>query len=518
MADAVPIRRALLSVSDKSGVLEFAMGLADRGVTIISTGGTASALRAGGIDVTSVEDVTGFPEMLDGRVKTLHPAIHGGLLAVRDDTAHTASIDEAGIAPIDLICIFLYPFEETVASDGASDEEIIEQIDIGGPAMIRSAAKNHRFVTVVTDPSQYQQVLTDMDANDGGTTMETRRSLANAAFTRTASYDNAIKEWMVGGGERLRIDAPIAAELRYGENPDQVAAVFSDGSGGVVRARSIEGKPLSFNNLADADAALAIVTDLDALDERCAAAVIKHANPCGAALGGSLTEALELALLGDPQAAFGGIVAIGGHVDAELASAIAGDDRFLEVIIAMDFDEDATAVLLGQWKGVRLLSVGQSSQQPRRQVRSIGGGWLVQDLPPVCCDAASWEVMAGEAPDEALLAEAAFAWVAAAHLKSNAIAITSGASMIGAGMGQVDRVSAARHAIERAGERLGGDAPIVAASDAFFPFPDGPALLADAGVNCIVQPGGSIRDNETIDLCATHGITLLHTGQRRFRH
>lgn len=526
MTSLVPIRRALLSVSRKQGLADFARRLIDAGAEIISTGGTAAALKDAGIPVTPIEDVTGFPEMLDGRVKTLHPAVHGGLLGRRDNPEHLEAMAEYGMAPIDLICINLYPFEDTIAGGDVTELEAIEQIDIGGPAMIRSAAKNHAFVTVVTDASQYPLVIADLNGHDGATTLDLRRDLAAAAFRRTAEYDAAIAGWFEGEGDlfptHLCIRAALEQVLRYGENPDQSAAIYRTGiadGASVVTARSVAGKPLSYNNIIDAAAALELVKDLHALQQGHAAAVIKHTNPCGAATADSPESAFTAAWKGDQLAAFGGIVALDSPVDQELARIIADGEKFFEVIVAPSFADAARVVLQKRWKNIRLLEVGDIvGVSPGTAIRSVHGGLLTQTITPAAADTGAWEVQCGDDPSPALRRSMAFAWVTCSHLKSNAIAITDGHAMIGAGMGQVDRVSAARQAIGRAGDRLGRSELAIAASDAFFPFPDGAKALIDAGVQCIVQPGGSVRDQETIDLCRDHHVTLIHTGRRCFRH
>jgi phosphoribosylaminoimidazolecarboxamide formyltransferase / IMP cyclohydrolase len=521
-----PIQRALLSVSNKDGIVDFAQQLSSSGIEIISTGGTAKAIADAGIKVTSVETLTGFPEMLDGRVKTLHPAIHGGLLGVRDNPLHLDAMREHDIHPIDLICIDLYPFEETISQEGVTTSEAIEQIDIGGPAMIRSAAKNHKFVTVVTNPHHYPLVLADLQANNGATTFELRSDLAKAAFTRTADYDLAISQWMDQDDEdiptHLRVSGILEQTLRYGENPDQAAAVYRDlehAGPSVVTAKVVAGKPLSYNNLMDAAAALELVQDLHAATNKPAAAIIKHANPCGAAIAETLNEAVDKAWKCDALAAFGGIVALSGEVDLDLAHTITHGEKFLEVVVATAFTEEANAALSDRWKNIRLLAVGDAPPQAKwHQIKSVQGGLLVQEGFSVLATSPDWQHVAGPPPTTSQFEDARLAWITCAHLKSNAISIVDNAALIGGGMGQVDRVSAARLAIQRAGDALNIASAPVAGSDAFFPFPDGPELLINAGVTCIVQPGGSVRDQDTIDLCNTKNVTLLHTGTRRFRH
>ncbi|MBT4530170.1 MAG: bifunctional phosphoribosylaminoimidazolecarboxamide formyltransferase/IMP cyclohydrolase [Phycisphaerae bacterium] len=520
------VRRALLSVSNKGGIVEFASYLSSLGIELISTGGTAKALQEAGLEVQDVASLTGYPEMLDGRVKTLHPVVHGGLLGVRDKPAHLSAMEEHNILPIDLICIDLYPFEKTIELENVTDAQVIEQIDIGGPAMIRSAAKNFAFVTVITSPDQYAAVLSDLEENEGATSSELRCSLAKDAFTRTASYDSTIQRWMEGTTESfpsvLHRDDILDQTLRYGENPDQLAAVYTTRNftePSVVHADILSGKPLSYNNLMDADAALELVQDLHAATNKPAAAIIKHANPCGAAVSETLSEAFAKAWKCDPLAAFGGIVAVSGAIDAELSQTIAEGQKFLEVIVAPSFSQEAIDNLSSRWKNVRLLAVGNSDRKNRwQQLRSVKGGVLVQELSCVQADADSWEHVAGPPPTEQQVQDARVAWITCAHLKSNSISIVDQSALIGGGMGQVDRVSAARLAIQRASDSLREGTSPVAGSDAFFPFPDGPKLLIEAGVRCIVQPGGSVRDQETIDICEASNVTLLHTKERRFRH
>ncbi len=526
--DRVRVTRALLSVSDKSGLVPFAKALVERGVELVSTGGTAAALSAAGLPVRSIDDLTGFPEMLDGRVKTLHPRVHGGLLGVRNNPAHAAAMAEHGIEPIDLVCVNLYPFEATIRKPGCTDQDAIEHIDIGGPSMLRSAAKNHGFVTVVTAAGQYQGVLDTLSSNDGCSTLDLRRRLAHAAFTATAAYDAAISAWFGrdGAGELpavLEVRARRSDLLRYGENPHQRAAVYRDGadsSVSVVDAPLLHGKPLSYNNLLDAAAALELVHDVHSLVPGAAAcAVIKHTNPCGAALADNARDAFERAYSGDPLAAFGGIVAFAGIVDESSASLMVSGERFLEVVVAEAFDEGALRLLADRWKNVRLLAVGRATKAASAlTVRSIPGGYLVQDRDALPIDAGAFVHAAGPAPTPQMRAGAGFAFTLAKHLKSNAVCVSDGTTLLGAGAGQMDRVASCRIAVEKCGRRLASAAMPIAASDAFFPFADGPTLLIDAGVRCLVHPGGSKRDQETIDLCNARGVTCLLTGDRHFRH
>jgi phosphoribosylaminoimidazolecarboxamide formyltransferase/IMP cyclohydrolase len=529
MSHPVAIRRALLSVSDKTDLIPFARRLDQLGVQIISTGGTAAALAAAGIAVTPIQDVTGFPEMMDGRVKTLHPAVHGALLALRDNDEHIAAMREHGITPIDLVCINLYPFERTVRESDVTEAEAIEQIDIGGPAMIRSSAKNHRFVTVVTDPGQYDRVVSELNANEGSTTIEMRRELAAAAFTRTAEYDTAISAWMSSQKPKafpamLRLVYAHKRDLRYGENPHQAAALYADptfGEANVVSADVLHGKPLSYNNINDAAAALELVRDLTLLArDRVAAAVIKHTNPCGAAVADDPADAFERAYAGDPMAAYGGILALSRPVTSDVASCITDGQKFFEVIVAPAFDDDALERLSERWANVRLLVTAGIDAERRRGMsyRSVPGGLLAQERDTQPAETTTWRHAAGPEPDQALIESAAVLWTIVKHVTSNAITIGANGQLLGAGAGQMDRVASCRIAVEKAGERIGEDRPIIAASDAFFPFDDGPRLLIDAGVRCIVHPGGSKRDQDTLDLCDERGVTCLLTGVRHFRH
>jgi phosphoribosylaminoimidazolecarboxamide formyltransferase/IMP cyclohydrolase len=525
MAD-IPITRALISVSDKTGIVDFATSLASYDIELISTGGTAKTLEDAGLTTTDVSSITGFPEMLDGRVKTLHPAVHGGLLGVRDNPSHVTSMSKHSIEPIDLVCIDLYPFEETISRDDVSDEEVIEQIDIGGPAMIRSAAKNHSFVTVITSPDQYNKVLDELESNNGATTSTLRSELAKDAFNRTASYDSIIATWMEGNHNnfprQLRVQGKLKQMLRYGENPNQEAAVYNNPlyqGQSVVSASVLAGKPLSYNNLMDAAASLELVQDIYASSKLPTAAIIKHANPCGAAIADSISEAFVHAWECDPLASFGGIVSLSHQVDEELAQTISAGEKFLEVIVAPSYSDKAIVILQKRWKNIRLLAVGSEPKcMNTQQFRSVDGGFLVQESHQINALPSDWDHVAGPKLDETKYQDATLAWVSSAHLKSNAIAIVDNRKLIGGGMGQVDRVTAAKIAIERAGEQLHSSIYPIAASDAFFPFPDAPMLLINAGVRCLIQPGGSVRDQETIDVCEQNKITLLHTGSRCFRH
>jgi phosphoribosylaminoimidazolecarboxamide formyltransferase/IMP cyclohydrolase len=539
MPDLVPITRALISVSDKTDLVPFAKALVERGVEIISTGGTAKALAEAGLPVTPIDQVTGFPEIMGGRVKTLHPMVHGGLLGVRDDSEHASAMAEHGIRPIDLVCINLYPFEETIArlasaagGTPAPQAEAIEQIDIGGPSMIRSGAKNFAWVTVVTSPSAYDRVAEELRTHGGATTLKLRSELAASAFGRTSEYDAAIAAYLARSGglafpHVLRLGLVKAEELRYGENPHQAAALYRDPGywdQSVVNAKQVHGKQLSYNNINDGAAALEMARALRGLAPQWpGACVIKHANPCGAAVAPSCRDAVDAAIAGNPVAAYGGILAVNEPLDRDAAERICNKDVFLEVIVAPGFDAHGLALIRARWSNVRLLETAPDAAGARGrelEYRSIPGGMLVQERDAMLGQAASWRHAAGPAPTAHQLAVGAFAETAARFLTSNAVAVAAparagGAMLVGAGCGQVDRVSACRIAAEKAGERARGG---VAASDAFFPFADGPRVLIDAGVTMLVNPGGSKRDQETLDLCDQAGVTCMVTGVRHFRH
>jgi phosphoribosylaminoimidazolecarboxamide formyltransferase/IMP cyclohydrolase len=514
----LPIRRALVSVFDKQGLEGLAAALAAAGVEVVSTGSTAAALEGHGLSVTRVEELTGFPELLDGRVKTLHPRVHAGLLADRSQPAHQAALEEAGIAPFDLVVVNLYPFEETVATPDVDPTLAIERIDVGGPAMVRAAAKNHAWVAVVCDPADYPLVETALTS--GGTTRPERRTLAAKAFARTAAYDTAVASWMAtaaapGAGfpERLSVGGRLRQPLRYGENPHQAAAFYAaegpGGSWGLGAARQVAGKELSYNNLLDADAALALAAEHG---ERPFATIVKHTNPCGAAFGATLEEAYAGALEGDPVSAFGGVVGLSRPLDAATAKRIAG--IFTEVVVAPGFDEEALAVLAAK-PSLRLVQVSPDRPAGWLSVRSVAGGLLAQEPDPGVDDPATWELKAGDPPGPALLADLALAWSVAAHVKSNAIVLARDGRVVGVGAGQQSRVDSVRIAVAKAGDRASGAA---AGSDAFFPFPDGVEALAAAGVVAVAQPGGSVRDPEVTAAAAAAGMAMLHTGRRHFRH
>lgn len=530
MADLVPVRRALVSVSDKAGLVEFCRGLSALGVEIISTGGTASALRGAGLPVTSIDEVTGFPEILDGRVKTLHPKVHGGLLGRRDDPSHAEQMRTHDIHPIDLVCVNLYPFEQTIAKPNATRDEAIENIDIGGPSMIRSAAKNHAHVAVVTGPAQYSRVMDEMRANAGATTLGLRESLAAEAFAQTARYDAAIAAYMAKGSPALfppllSLACVRVEELRYGENPHQGAALYRmahRAGPSVAWGEQLHGKELSYNNLNDAAAALDLVVAIArARPGPVAAAVIKHTNPCGAASAPTMVEAVDAAIDGDPVAAFGGILSVSATLDEATALRLIERKLFLEVIVAPRFSVAAIDLLRAKWVNLRLLAVGDFDAAPAGvEWRTISGGLLAQERDTRLATPAEFVHRAGPAPTPAMLAAAAFLEPVCRALFSNAIAIGGGSGengvrLYGAGAGQMDRVTACGLAVGKAGDLAKGG---VAFSDAFFPFDDGPTLLVDSGVVCIVHPGGSKRDQDTFDLCEKRGVTCLTTGLRHFRH
>jgi phosphoribosylaminoimidazolecarboxamide formyltransferase/IMP cyclohydrolase len=528
MADR-PITRALISVSDKTGLTEFARGLADHNIELISTGGTRKALADAGLKVTDVSDLTGFPEMMDGRVKTLHPTVHGGLLAIRDNKAHAAAMQQHGIRPIDLLVVNLYPFEATAAKRAGYDD-CVENIDIGGPAMIRAAAKNHDDVTVVVEPEDYPALLAELRAHNGATTLALRQRLAAKAYARTASYDAAISNWFAN---QLGDNAPafrafggrLAEALRYGENPHQSAAFYRSPEQryGVATARQAQGKQLSYNNLNDTDAAYECVAEFDP-KRSAAVAIIKHANPCGVAEGASLLEAYRKALRCDPTSAFGGIVAVNRTLDAEAARTIT--EIFTEVIIAPDATEDAIKIV-GAKKNLRLLLAG-GLPDPRAAgltVKSVAGGLLVQSRDNAVVDEMQFKTVTKRTPTAAELDDLRFAFRVAKHVKSNTIVYARDRATVGIGAGQMSRVDAARIAARKAGdiaaaEKLGVSPTkgSVVASDAFFPFADGLLVAIEAGATAVIQPGGSVRDDEVIKAADDHGVAMVFTGTRHFRH
>jgi phosphoribosylaminoimidazolecarboxamide formyltransferase / IMP cyclohydrolase len=520
----IEIRRALVSVYDKTGLEELVRGLADAGVEIVSTGSTAGRIRDLGVPVTPVEEVTGFPEILGGRVKTLHPHVHAGLLADQNDPEHVATIGDLGIAPFQLLVVNLYPFAATVAS-GAGRPEVIEQIDIGGPAMVRASAKNHGSVAVVTDPSRYAEVLDAV--RTGGFDLAARQQLAAAAFRHTATYDIGVASWL---GNVVAPDDEVAGEpsgfpgwvaasweraavLRYGENPQQRAALYvdPDTAAGLAHAEQLQGKEMSYNNYVDADAAWRAAYDFA---EPCVA-IIKHANPCGIAVADDIAEAHRKAHACDPTSAFGGVIATNRPVTAEMAEFVA--TIFTEVVVAPAFDDAALDVLAAR-KNLRLLIAAARPAGPAAEIRPVSGGLLMQSADRVDApgdDPSGWTLQAGEAADERTIADLAFAWRAVRAVKSNAILLAADGATVGVGMGQVNRVDSCRLAVARAAERAAGS---VAASDAFFPFADGPGVLIEAGVRAIVEPGGSIRDDETIAAAKEANVTLYFTGTRHFAH
>ncbi len=531
----VRIRRALISVSDKQGLADFARVLDGLGVEILSTGGSARSLREAGLEVVEVSAHTGFPEIMGGRVKTLHPTIHGGILARRDTADHLAAMAEHGIAAIDLVVVNLYPFRETLAS-GAGRETCIENIDIGGPALIRAAAKNHDFVTVVTDPADYQAVAEELQANGGATGPALRRRLAARAYAHTAGYDAAIAGWMAGEeGEALPQRATVSGRrtlsLRYGENPHQAAALYLADGGpleprpGVATARQLQGKELSYNNLGDTDAAFELAAEFaPPAFERPAAVIVKHANPCGVALGDSPAEAYRRALVCDPVSAFGGIVALNRPLDAETAAEIA--KIFTEVVIAPEADEAARAVLAKK-KNLRLLVTGAMPDPaaPGATLKSIAGGFLLQGRDDGTVGPADLKVVTKRAPSEREMADLLFAFRVAKHAKSNAIVFARDGATVGVGAGQMSRVDSsriaawkAREAGEAAGEATPRTAGCVVASDAFFPFADGLMAAVEAGATAVIQPGGSLRDDEVIAAADRAGVAMVFTGMRHFRH
>ena len=527
MSDIKPISRALISVSDKAGIVDFAKALADKGVELVSTGGTAKLLAEAGLPVRDVAELTGFPEMMDGRVKTLHPAVHGGLLAIRDNHDHQAAMATHGIAGIDLLVVNLYPFEATVAA-GGDYAACVENIDIGGPAMIRAAAKNHQDVAVLVDGDDYQDVLDALAA--GGTDLALRQKLAQKAYARTAAYDAAISNWMAA---QLDIDMPayrgfggkLQQKLRYGENPHQQAGFYVGDTPrlGVATATQVQGKELSYNNINDTDAAFELVSEFDAT-QGAACAIIKHANPCGVATADDLPSAFEKALLCDPVSAFGGIIAMNRLLDAATAEAISG--IFTEVIIAPDADAAALGIIAKK-KNLRLLLTGglADSRADGLSVRNVAGGYLVQNRDYGHVDQADLTCVTKRYPTDAEMADLRFAWLVAKHVKSNAIIYAKDAATVGIGAGQMSRLDSSRIAARKsadAAEASGAAQPLaqgsVVASDAFFPFADGLLSAAEAGATAVIQPGGSIRDDEVIAAADEAGLAMLFTGMRHFRH
>ena len=530
MTDLVPVKRALISLSDKSGLERLADGLSKRGVELVSTGGTAAKLRELGHEVRDISDLTGFPEMMDGRVKTLHPKVHGGLLGVRDNPEHAAAMEEHQIGAIDLVVVNLYPFEATVAR-GASRDEIIENIDIGGPSMVRSSAKNHAFVAIITDPADYEELLGELDANDGATSLAFRRRLAAKAYALTAAYDSMISQWFAFGDQGQRFPETwvfanrLKMPLRYGENPHQRAALYEPigpHAPGIAQASQVQGKELSYNNLNDANAALELVAEFR--DAPPTIVIVKHANPCGVASGDSLLDAWNDALQCDSVSAFGGIVAANRPLDGATAEAIT--QIFTEVVVAPGADEDAK-VIFAKKKNLRLL-LTDGLPDPKRRGQTlaiIAGGILVQDRDNGSISREELKVVTKRQPTEDEIRDCLFAWTVAKHVKSNAIVYAKGGATAGIGAGQMNRRDSARIAAAKAkeaAETYGWSEPrtvgSAVASDAFFPFADGLLAAVEAGATAVIQPGGSIRDDDVIAAADEAGLAMLFTGMRHFRH
>lgn len=529
MTDLHPVRRALLSVSDKTGLIDLGKALAARGVELLSTGGSAKTLRDAGLTVKDVAEVTGFPEMMDGRVKTLHPMVHGGLLALRDNDTHVAAMTEHGIGAIDLLVVNLYPFEAALAR-GAGYDEMIENIDIGGPAMIRAASKNHLFVNVVTDVEDYDALLAELDANNGHTSYAFRQRLSQIAYARTAAYDAAVSTWMAGAineptPRRRAFAGELKQTLRYGENSHQQAAFYTDGSNrpGVATAVQLQGKELSYNNINDTDAAYELVAEFDPA-ETAAVAIIKHANPCGVAKGASLTEAYQKAFDCDRTSAFGGIVALNQPLDAATATKIV--EIFTEVVIAPGASDEAKAIFAAK-KNLRLLLTDglPDTRVAQTAYKQVGGGVLVQDKDVGYVGMEDLKVVTEKAPTDEQMQDLLFAWKVAKHVKSNAIVYVKGNATVGVGAGQMSRLDSANVAASKAqrmADELGLEESLAkgsaVASDAFFPFADGLLEAAAAGATCVIQPGGSMRDEEVIAAANEQGIAMVFTGMRHFRH
>jgi phosphoribosylaminoimidazolecarboxamide formyltransferase/IMP cyclohydrolase len=516
--ELVTVKRALISVSDKAGIVEFAKALAGFGVEIVSTGGTAKALADAGIGVRSIDDLTGFPEMMEGRVKTLHPNVHGGLLARRDKPEHLAQAEEHGIGLIDMVVVNLYPFEATVAREDVTEEDAIENIDIGGPSMLRSAAKNFSAVTVVTNPVDYAEVAEEMRANHGGTTLALRRRLARQVFAKTSAYDAAILRYLEGGGTfpaDVRLRLLKVQELRYGENPHQAAAFYRDADApahSLARAEQLGGKELSYNNILDTDAAWTCANDF--ADPACV--IIKHMNPCGSAIAGSLAEAYAKAYECDPVSAYGSVIAVNRDVDLAFVKALG--KLFVEVLVAPDFDEDALALLRERKKNLRIMRTGarRNHDVPRLDMRKVDGGMLVQTADVVAEERGDMKVVTKREPAHDEWEQLLFAWRIAKNVKSNAIVLAKDYAGVGIGAGQMSRVDSAEIAVKKAGaERAKGS---VCGSDAFMPFPDALEVVAAAGCTAVIQPGGSIRDEEVIAAADAAGMAMVFTGHRHFRH
>jgi len=520
------VKRALLSVSDKTGIVEFARGMANLGIELISTGGTARKLKEAGLKVIGISEITNYPEMMDGRVKTLHPAVHGGILAMRENPAHLEELEKQGIKTIDLVVCNLYPFAETIAREGVTLEEAIENIDIGGPTMIRSAAKNNRDVAVVVAPEDYNNILEELKNNDCTLSSRTRLELAYKAFHHTAQYDHLIQDYLAGIINKDAQGFPEVimerytkkAELRYGENPHQRAAFYLEKDQkepSISTARQLHGKELSFNNINDTNGALELVKEFKDIP---AAAVIKHANPCGMGVGSTLLEAYQKAYAGDPLSAYGGIVALNREVTGEVATEIARKDSFIEVVIAPGYTEEALEVLQNRWKNVRLLETGElyiNREKPGYDLKKVTGGLLVQERDLREVTSADLEYVTELKPTPEQLKDLLFAWKVVKHVKSNAIVMAKEGMIVGVGAGQMSRVDAMIIAGRKSeGRQEGG----VVASDAFFPFPDAIEEAAKKGIKAIIQPGGSVRDDQVIEAANKHGIAMVFTGIRHFKH
>lgn len=529
MTDLCPVHRALLSVSDKTGLVDLGRALSERGVELLSTGGSAKTLRDAGLEVTDVSDVTGFPEMMDGRVKTLHPMVHGGLLALRDKVDHLEAMSTHKIKPIDLLVVNLYPFEDTVAKGGDYDT-CIENIDIGGPAMIRAAAKNHAFVSVIVDVDDYEPLLEELDANDGQTRLAFRQGLALTAYALTAAYDSAVSNWMGGAlgkahPRRRAFAGVLSQELRYGENPHQTAAFYTDGSDrpGVATATQLQGKELSYNNINDTDSAFELVSEFSAQDGP-VCAIIKHANPCGVARGNTLKDAYRHAFDCDRTSAFGGIIALNQPLDARTAEEIV--TIFTEVVIAPGADEDARKIFAAK-KNLRLLTTDGLADpaQALQAIKQVSGGFLVQDKDNGNLNEVDFRVVTKRHPTNDEMADMRFAWKVAKHVKSNAIVYVKDGATVGVGAGQMSRVDSCRIAARKAedmAKEIGLTRPLtngsVVASDAFFPFADGLLTAAEAGATAVIHPGGSMRDDDVIAAADEAGLAMVLTGMRHFRH
>jgi len=521
--DKVKIKRALLSVSDKSGLIEFAKVLVENGVELISTGGTAKAIREAGLPVKDISEVTGFPEMLDGRVKTLHPVVHGGLLSLRENKEHMETIAKHNIKPIDLVCVNLYPFEATIAKPNVELHEAIENIDIGGPSMIRSASKNYQSVTVVVNPARYADIINEMKENEGATTFKLRQELAIEAFGNTSRYDGMIHEYLhkhlseKKWPDIFTLSGTKLQEMRYGENPHQPAAFYKDRSTKlpvISNGKQLQGKELSYNNIMDADAALMLVKEFD----EPAAAIIKHTNPCGTAIGKDIQEAFVKAYEADPLSAFGGIVAVNRHVDEKTAQVVLEKLSFFEIIMAPSYDAGALKAFEAR-KNLRVMSLeglGEvRGQTAGYHVRRVEGGFLVQDFDQALEDKSQYKVVSEKQPDPQLAKDMEFGWKLVKHVKSNAIVLVRNGVSLGVGAGQMNRVGSLEIAIKQAGEKAKGS---VMASDALLPFRDSVDACAKAGIAAIIQTGGSVRDKEVIEAANQHGIPMIFTTYRHFKH